>query len=101
MAIILNDERSNATSSAVIHDGGPLQVHVTGADDGSPTSSLNGMTVTMQVAQDGLRPYVPLTNGVFSTADIVVLDMAAGSEYRFVVTGQTANFGVSVSVLAL
>lgn len=96
--LIFNDERSNATSQAFDHRGGPLQVQAIGLQNGVPNNSLNGATVQLQARQDNLE-WRDLDNGRFTEPDLVILDAKSNTQIRAVITGQTGTNGVTLSFM--
>lgn len=96
--LILTDSRENGNSDVFLHAGGPLQVQVIGLVDGTPSDTLNGITVQVQARQDGLQ-WRNLDNGRFTTPDLLILDAKANTEFRVVVSGQTSNNGTTVSFI--
>lgn len=97
--LIFDDERTDTTSEVYQHSGGPIQVQVVGYDNGVKTEgTLNGMTVTMSIRQDEL-PYKDLDNGIFTEPSLLLVDAKPNSDVIFTISGQSGNFGVSVSIL--
>lgn len=96
--LIFEDERSNSEKSFE-HTGGSFQVQVVGYDNGVLTNNtLNGIKIEISVSQDNL-PKKLLDNGTISLPDVLLYEAKANTTIFFKITGQTSNYGVSVSVI--
>lgn len=97
--LIFNDERTNTTSEIFEHKGGSIQVQVLGLNNGVVTpGTLNGITVQMKARQDNLD-YQDLSSGDFTQPDLLVFEAKANTDFIFEITGQSADFGITLSVI--
>ena len=89
--LLFENQTTDGDSDTICHKGGSLQVQVDGTFD-------IGASVTLFARQDNLS-FLPITNGVFSSSDIILFDMEIGTDYKFTLAGALAGTSVSVSVL--